>query len=411
MLLVALLAAHAHVGDLIDTLDAAALPGGAAVFGTFGLMLPAGDSFDWVCHEVVTVDGALTSPDYAVRDGRITSWLADLNLARDGVGVWTSADGCGWAPATGVDGRIVAEVSHAADGSTWLATADAADNHLFRALDGLAYAPVHAVDGRLLSVRANGPSIWAISAESDTSLTVWHSPDGLTFTGHPLVVPAGLTAPVRARIGAVHPTDPDQAWIVVDPIGTDRVLHATNAGAVTTQLWDAPDRVTDLDRAPDGTLYAVLNDRRVWRSAKGQAFEDLTDLPDGSGLDASTGTLWVANRTFVNELLLTRSDDGSTPSRSFRPTDIRGPLQCPSDSEAARMCDPLWPVLEPRLRPVDTSDTAGPPPPPDTDDTGTPPAVDRTCGCVKLGVAPGSSMAAAAMALLLARRRTRTAGR
>ncbi|MCB9676709.1 MAG: hypothetical protein H6737_16450 [Alphaproteobacteria bacterium] len=368
------MAPRAHVGDLIDTLDALQTPDGHAIEATYGLIVEH-DGLRWVCHEAVTAPGALLSPDYEVGpDGTWIARMTDLTLARDGHPLWVSTDLCTWAPIPGFEGRIVADVAFGPDGSVWVATADpTGENAVYHGPDASSLEPVLTVTGsRFLSV-AVGASVWATSSEGDTALALWHSPDGASFTSSAIPVDPALLAPVDAFVEVAHPTE-DTAWVVLDPIGEDRLLEAS--GGALTEIWAAPDRITDLERADDGTLYATLGDRHPWRVTGTPTL--LAGLADASGL-AATDHLVLANRSFVNGLLLTVSTDGETPASTALPADIVGPLACPAGTDQATLCEPLWPQLEVRLRPpVDTGDTGMPA---DTDVPITEPEPEPRCGC------------------------------
>ncbi|MCB9669384.1 MAG: hypothetical protein H6734_07940 [Alphaproteobacteria bacterium] len=406
MLLV--LAAYAHVGDVLDTLDAhvdPATPSRVHVEATFGLVTLEGDAGAWVCHEAVTAPGVFAAPHYVQGStGRFAAWNSGPNDGRDGEPVWTSADRCDWTALTGLAGQLVAEVSLRGD-EAWAATATSGvTNGLYRTVDG-AFVPagVSSDTDIFLSVRAEGPAIWAVSTDGDV-LTLWHSTDGTAFTSHTVAPPDGVTLPLRGSIGAIDPTDGDRAWLVMDPIGVDFLYELTEAGATQTSIWAPPDRLTDLTRLPDGALLAVLNDRRPWRGVDG-VFTEMA-VEDASGGDVGPEGLWLSNRTYVNGLFATLSTDGHTAARTLGPEVIASPLSCPAGSTQVTICEPLWDALSLRLQPQPTGDSGTPTPIP-------PPVVEEpsSCGCAAGTLSGVGGPGALAIPWLLRRRRNRRSPR
>lgn len=393
------LAAGAHVGDVIDTLDVRVDRAGSGevhIEGSFGLLTMDGDEAEWVCHEAVMAEGVQQAPHYVQSAaGRFASWTTNPAYGRDGQPVWTSADRCDWEPLPGLSGEVVAEVSFRGE-QAWAATAtgDGSDA-VHRVVDGTFVPTSLVTEGLVLSVRADGPSVWALTTEGD-ELVLWHSADGEVFVAHPIVAPAEFARPLRGAIAEIDSNDGGRAWLIVDPIGADVLYEVTDAGATVVERWRPNDRLTDLSLGPDGALAAILNDRRPWRETADGWVEGV-DLPDASGVDRSGGTAWFSNRAFVNDLLLTRSDDGVASDRTWVPADIVRSRSCPDGSTQQTVCDPLWSVLEPRLQPV--VDT-GEPSFPSTPEPG-------TCGCQ--GTSGGSFLLVAPF--LLRRRTSRASGR
>lgn len=373
------------MGDLIDTLDVDVDPVDADtvhVQATFGLVTYDGETAEWVCHEAVTEPGIQSPPRYVQgSDGRFVAWNSTPGYGRDDEPVWASDDRCTWVPVLGLEGRRIPEVSMRGR-LAWAATADAeGGNGVFREQDGTFVPTGLQTDELVLSVRADGPAVWALTTRGD-ELSLWHSPDGEVFTEHPLVAPAELARPLRGAIADVDPEDGDRAWVVVDPIGADQLFAISAAGAVAEPIWVPDDRITDLERHPDGTLTGVLNDRRPWRS-DGDGFVELTGMHDSSGVGVGpAGTAWFSHRSFVDDRFLSRSDDGRTPTETWSPELITRARECPEGTDQAVVCAPLWEGLAPRLVVLQ--------------DSGLPPVVEPEvpagCGCrsARSGWAPSS---------------------
>jgi MYXO-CTERM domain-containing protein len=381
--------ASAHVGDLIDTIDVSTrADGGIAVQGKFALAVADGPDapLHFVCHEAITTEFAFDSPEYSFGpDGSVISRMADLAQARDGEPLWFTTDLCEWSAVPGFFGRIVADVAFGPDGSVWVVTADpagAGGNAVFHGPDVNSLAPVLTADDagvdRFLSVEPTDSAVWVTGSDAEAPVLLRDaSASGSDFQPVPLDLPPDLVAvDLNARV-VLATAEPSIAWVVLDPIGADRLLEVRDDAQ--TVIWAPTDRITDLSRAPDGTLYGTLGDRRPWRIPTDGPPEDLTAFADGGGLDAGPDGLLVAHRSFVNGLLYSTSADGLTPDTLVTPDAIVGPLECPAGTVQADVCAPLWSVLEPRLAftSLDTADTGLPIEPPDIDE----PTDDRADGC------------------------------
>ena len=139
--------ASAHVGDVVGGIDMVVGPDGAEIEASYGLVVPDGDDWRWICHEVVTEPGVVRSPRYARSpDGGWLAWLPDPALGRDGETLFRSTDGCDWPAVQGL-GTVSQAVFDPADGRTALATSatPGARNAIFESTDGgLTFAPAFA---------------------------------------------------------------------------------------------------------------------------------------------------------------------------------------------------------------------------------------------------------------------------
>lgn len=402
--LIVMFTAAAHVGDVLDTLDVHADASGSSevhVQAAFGLVSYTGREAAWVCHEAVMADGVQAAPLYAQgSSGRFIAWTGALDNGRDGHPAWTSSDRCTWTPIPDLDGKLVASGSVRGD-EPWFATATSNTiNGLYRVDEaGGASLTGAASTDLFLSVHAEGPGVWALSSDGD-ALTVWSSHDGSSFSSSVLDVDDDLTRPLRGTIAAVDPEDPDRAWVVIDPIGTDLLVETTDGGATTSLVWEAPDRITDVERLPDGRLLVVLNDRRPWLQGE-SGFTELS-VDDSAGVGSNAAGTWFSHRTYVTGSFLSFGTQPETADWTLGPSTIVAPLSCPDASSQAVHCLPLWDLLAPRLVPPQTADTGLPPAPtpaPTEDDD-----VQGPCGCGT--PAPiGLPLLVAALAATLRRRR------
>jgi hypothetical protein len=385
MALSTVLQARAHVGDVLDTVEVTEDPdvtGRLHIDASFGLITLEDGEARWVCHETITAPEALVSPRFVQSaSGRWAAWTDFNDEAREGHPVWVSDDRCDWTPTTGLDDTLVQQVAWRGD-ELWVATAlQGAQNALFRATDDVFTSVTPPTDDAFVSLYVDDDAIWALSTDR-IALTLWHSADGETFTTQLLDVDPALPRPLDGRIALVDPADPERVWIVLDPVGPDQLVESTDRGASWTVLWEPEGNIGDVEQSPDGTLFAVLDERAVHSDAAG-AFEEVPDLGFASSLAFTSDGLWLGGRTFADGTLVARSVDGATLDTVVPPDDIAGPLECPATSTVATFCDPLWPLLAPRL---DTTEVPTVLPPLPT----VPPPPPGACGCTTAEPSPWS---------------------
>ena len=113
-----------------------------------------------------------------------------------------------------------------------------------------------------------------------------------------------------------------------------------------------------------------MNGTHLVHTSDGQVVEHR-----GIGVGFVDGVVWNTSHPEVTGWLAGPFDSMQTTPHWF-PTDVTAPLDCPADSDAARICDPLWAELEARLAVVGQEDPQM--------DTGTPVEGEvelQGCGC------------------------------
>ena len=351
--LLAPISAGAHVGAPLDAVDLHPQPGGGLVLqASVGLIHSAdGDDWRWVCHEAVTMPEAVILPRYAVAGRRWLVTVPELAQARGGQdAVWWTEDGCTWTAAAGLTGQEVPAIAISADGALALAaTAGPGAPGVSRSTDGGAtFTAAVAPGGPVRSVwlSPDGQIAWAAADLGDGGHVVLQSADGgATWTAHP-ADPALAPAGVGLRVLAGHPTDPAEAWLVVDDVGPDRLLHATAGGAALRLALSPDGALTDAEQRDDGELWLAFSGTAFLRSDDGVEFHLVEAAPPGLGLAFGDGAVWLATRFELlnSAVAVGDAEAGFVPTFSF--TDLDGPLECPAGTAGAEVCAPLYGVLE-----------------------------------------------------------------
>lgn len=387
--------AGAHVGDVVGGIDLVVDPHGAEIEASYGLVIPAGDDWRWICHEAVTETGVLRSPRYARSpDGGWLAWIPDPALGRGGETLFRSTDGCDWPAVTGL-GVVTSAAFDPADGTSALATSGTpgAANAIWASSDGgatfvPAFPPLP--DRRFGSV-AHGPDeSWATATDdAGLRLFLWHRPADGVWVEHELPASA---APAELRV--LTPGAPGVVWLLLDPFGADTVLEAHADGTSAVALAR---NVTITDAAWDGSRLWLVQDGVFLLSLDGAEITEHPAFPLSIGITVTDGVLWAAPQSYLADALLSRSTDGGETFETLaHPDDIAAPLSCPAGSRMATVCEPLWDQLLPRIRgydtpPVDTGTEPEPEIPPHVDPE-TPPVEAEAgtgCGCDGSGGAGG----------------------
>jgi hypothetical protein len=391
--LAAPLPAGAHVGAPLDAVDLHPQPGGGLVLqASVGLVHTSdGEDWRWICHEAVTTPEAVILPRYAVAGRRWLVTVPELAQARDGQhAVWWTDDGCTWAPSGGLTGQEVPAIAISADGAVALAATTGPEAPgLHRSTDGGASFGVALQPGGPVTsawISPDGAHAWATADLGDAGHLLLHSADGgLSWTARP-ADPALAPPGIGLRVLAGHPSDAAQAWLVVDDVGPDRLLHATGSGAALRLALSPDGAITDAEVRGDGEVWLAFAGTAFLQSADGVDFQLVEAAPPGLGLAFGPDAVWLATRFELLNSAVAVGDPaaGFTPTFSF--VDLDGPLACPAGTEGAEVCVPLYGVLEDVLIGGGLDSGAAP------DSGGTPAAgggggaKERGCGGGALGV-------------------------
>lgn len=367
--------AHANAGiDSIDVVPTSSrtIPG---VETTVGYIKPdSSSSFEWFCHETVTLSGALITPQYTENSaGIMLATIGDPEQAKDpNETVYRSVNGCEWSPPLGLTGhRVVALEFDPNNGSLALAaTANSAGaNHLFRSLDaGETWSHTElSVDGKTFrSIQFSSGLdgvVWASSVRHETEEAwVYRSLDGgESWSEHAVDVRPADGLDVYVDVLIADGNDPETAWIVMGPFLDDRLLRTSDGGLSFESVYEPDGDIIDGAQDRAGGIWLVTTGNKTIHSEDGDAFRRVETAPLslGVGSDVTTGRVHLATRVMSENYALSTTLDGST----FEPVDVfgqlLGPPDCPMGSDSHTHCDPLWPELAATLYgSVDTGNPA-----------------------------------------------------
>lgn len=396
---------------------------------TFGLLLSTddGDTFRWICEDVIGYGGTY-DPDYAVTaDGRIYATTFDgLKVSSDGSCTY-QATTFYLEPATDtpttepLEGHWVGEAEVASDGSIWAVTSTgSAVNAVFHSTDGQTFfsvglerenvwwksVKVHDADPQVAYVSGFQPSQNGGEIPHEGHLykttdggATWTDlgVDDFTFGVQPNLVVEG-----------VSPTDPDVVFVRVlgvnEPYG-DALYRSTDGGETFTKVLDFADVMTafailsdgqtviagSMGTCPDDPVSANKGCVRISHDA-GATWETPASEPRMACVgERSDGTLFAcgANWEPDNFALGQSSDGGDTWEKVMRFSEITGPLSCDDGTQQKTCAVEDWPQLCVMLGICefeggeDAGPTAGDAGPQAPDDDG------GGCGCGAGGAAGG----------------------
>ncbi len=367
--------AVAHIGARVEALDVLLTPGDTTALGieaSFGLVLADdGQDFDWTCHEVITAQGSLVTPTYTRNaDGVLLGGLLSAADGRDdGHALYRSADGCDWEAPAGLTGAAISVVAFSPlDPDLALAgtsTLEPMENGVHRSLDAgrtWSATPLQLSDGVILSLRFSDafPGVaWATSMSLEPRKHHVHRTvdGGASWSAHPVELEAPEGSSTSLEVLAVSQTDPQTAWLAAEAIGDRRLLHTVDGGVSFTPVLAVDVSLIDGAVLADGRVFTTTRGAGTYGSANGTTWDVLgLDEPRAVGLGADARGLFVVPRTFPDgpALGLWDGEAGFEELHAFQ--NIAGPRSCPEDSDAGRVCAPLWPnmatALEPRPPPV-----------------------------------------------------------
>ncbi len=407
-LLLLLATALPHAGATIEGVDVLLPADGEVMLETsVGLFIdPDGDAagFEWICHEAVTSPDAVLLPRYVISaDGVMMARMSDLSQSREPEqSVYRSEDGCSWTAPTGLTGRRIGGLAfHPTDGSVVVVTSrngDGADG-IWRSVDGgLSFTAVSVEVGEAtLGPVRFGAGVWTTARLEDGTTSVLHSDDaGLTWSVHPMVVPADPDEPLRRTEVQVLVADPvvaDRAWLQLDNFVGDTIHRTVDGGASTSEVYAATTYITDAALAEDGALWVASGGRTMQAVRDGREPEDIA-APIAFGLELGRGKAWYATRWELTNILLAAGTPGEDVDTQWRPDSTVVPRSCPAASDAGAVCTAAFEVLSPRF---------GAPLPVDT---GEGPVVDDEpdgCACASRG--PGAGWLSIGLLLALLRRK------
>jgi len=398
------LVANAHVGDIISGVDVMESHPDQpiAVEATFGVVIGQDDGqLAWVCHEAVTAAGSIFLPDYDRSPSG--EWLATVRIAKEGRGgrtLFHSPDGCAWNDVEGLDDAVVLDAAFdPADANrAWAVASTTAGGGIHASTDGgrtwtVELAPM--ADRELQSVVVVDGEVLATGTNlAGTEAFVWRR-DATDWAAVPLPDLGGLEG-VRLRILAVSE---DALYLNADPLGPDVLFVADRALSGFRRVIEGEGEILDAAVADDGVWIPVEFGQRALLLKPDDTWEEAAAPPaSGVGVDGG-GALQFAVQAYIEgPLVSVRGADGIAPQ--YYPDDVAVPLDCPAGTEMAEICEPLWPLLDPRLRGFDV------PPPVDSGlETPTSPPTPPTGGCGCGGARPAGAGLLVLLAWLVGRGR------
>ena len=336
-------------------------PSHVVVRTTFGLVstVDAGNSWFWTCDTAAGFDAALDEPALVLTAG------GGQLLGMFG-GLRTSQDGCSYGFVGGelagryfvdlaLEGgqRVLALSSNGLGGDTF-------DVRLFETTDGGAkFAPLG---------KGTPGDFLATSVRSSPS-----SPDRIYLAGRDGVTGAYRGALMRSddrggswqrfdvpgtddgvtlpRVVAVHPSDPDLVYLVLEtPDGADiartAVLVSSTGGGDLSTIFEWSGELEGFALSPSGDRVAVAGVAGGVHvaSTADHVFEARSAVA-GSCLTWTDEGLYVCAKEFVDGYSVGVSTDGGATFAPFMHLSSPcGPLVCPAQSDVAETCPALWPT-------------------------------------------------------------------
>ena len=414
LLLIVTSSALAHVGATLEGIDVV-LPG-PLVEANFGLIVTDDGAPRWLCHEVLTAPKAIIAPRYTRSSaGVLLGTVPALEQSRDpSRGVYRSADGCDWSPVEGLDGQYVTRTGFAPDDPSLAlavsAELSAGESVISRSTDGgETFSPILTTKQRLFrSLRFSSSvpgEVWATSVwyAGGTGYVHFSGDGGLTWTEHAAPNPNGEEA-YDVDVVAVSPTDSQTAWLVVGPYYTGDTLYRTDDGGETlTPVFELEEGdIIDGAIEPDGGLWLVASQRRLFYAADGENFVQIDEPASGVGIGvgADADGAYVLGLAQVTTILVAHTDDGGESFTNVASLLDLQPPACPAGTDVATVCDPLWETLQGRL-PTELVDTGDPVEPVDSGE----PDTDDGCACRGRSGGTGAAVVLALTGLLGWRRR------
>ena len=327
-----------------------------------------GKTWQWSCSEVY---GSLsTAPSHPamqlLADGRLV-------VANSFRGLRYTDDYCNWTKAAGLDDEVLADVKHAG-GSNLIALAstgyeDRIDNALWKSDDrGASFTrfggsmPEDIVTQSLAISAPPANRIYAIGQVIETSPPVGaflRSDDG-GQTFQRLSAPAKDVVIFTLRIAAVHPTNPDVAFVWIDlpeELGKnspDEIWLTADGGTSWKQLFSGSGDLPGLALSPDGERIAIAGSvDGVWTGALADVLRDGRAALEQTRTLPIWGLLWQDDGLYGgNDNFPLRGtpevftfglskDEGRTFSEISNICQIEFSL-CSATSSVGQACAALW---------------------------------------------------------------------
>ena len=375
------------------------------VGSTFGLLVSHDDggSWRWVCEAAVGYNG-IFDPVYVISPtGAYFATTVDgLAVSRDNGCTWSKIANPG-VPDAGLpvdaggdslNGQWVADAAVASDGTLWIVTSSGGQpNDAYVSTDdgkSFSAAMIPEAPGAWWKTVRVAPSDknriyvsgYRVGETSDAGAgapipLLYRTDNGKDWTN----LPFSYQGQSQLRLLAVSSADPNLLFARTDDEPTDTLLRSDDGGMSFTAVLTFDNNLSGFFERKDGTFVAGSMYRGVQFSTDaGKTWNSTSQSPRMAcaGARPSDGALFSCGANWTPDMFaLARSTDAQSWSKLFRFSDLKGPIECPNDSQSEMLCGPIWPMLATQFG-IGGAD-AGPPHPdagkiPDRHDGG-------PCGC------------------------------
>lgn len=333
------------------------------VRATFGLLVTrdGGDSWRWVCDRAIGLSGT-EDPTYVVTpSGAIVAGTsAGVAVSRDG--------GCTFSFAGGAGTNVLSHLAMRGDGeivgissvpSKSGLTGAAYDDHLVISKDDARTFTVSGgpIDPTLLVVsvaisRSDPARLYlsAVRGEVDkrTAAFLASYDGGLSWAERKLDLALGETA---AFVEIVDPKNADLVYVRTSS-GADaatRLLVTGDAGKTWKKAFHSPSPLLGFALATDGArVFAGSRDGIVSSATDPFAFTKGSSA-EIQCLGVSGNALWACSSERSGFLVGVSRSGGRSFDAKLHLDEIKGPLECPPESNVAKSCTAEWPKLRSEL--------------------------------------------------------------
>jgi hypothetical protein len=405
---------------------------------TFGLLISHDDgcSFRWVCEQAIGYGGTF-DPKYRIaRDGTIYATTFDgLRVSRDG--------GCTFSTALvhhnpSLSGVWVDAIDLGPEDDVWIGTAESGgSNDVYHSTDtgrtftamGLRtstiwWKSIRVAPGDAGRIYVSGYQVASAPADLDAlppdqrppgpAAFLMRSDDaGAHWAPAPLAQLLTATTPV-VLIEAVDPQNADVVYarsVGANPPSGDRLYRSTDAGATWSEVFASVDAIRRVMFTADHRVMVATTGSGIHESADGVAFTPLGISIQTACLDQrGDGTFFACGTNWEPDFkALARSSDAAGWQKTFRFSELAGPVECPHTTAQYQQCELVaWPVLREQFGATPPACAAA------EIDAATPPVGGGDGGCCGAGSGGGGGAAAAAfagaalVAVIVRRRRPRS---
>ncbi len=408
---------HAHIGagaGDTDVLPRSGSPNVTLLEASWGLVVSDdGESFDWICHEVLS-NGVAELPEFEVSSEGMFLGVTGLltGVLEPGESLYYSPDdGCTWSSVTGTTGRLIQDASFDPESpmTAIAVTADGyvdgepLDNTIFRSTDGgRSFDALSDWDGLVFrEVRfGRGGVVYALGVRLSPERAVLLRSDnaGEDWVEYP-IPGESLESPSFGVISAIDPGDSQEVWLTFDGNQIDGVVRTRDGGATFEVMSPPVSAVLDVTLLEGGGGWMIGDARALWSSEDRIDWESHPDAPQVWGAAFIDGELRLAVNTLAHPQAVVRTVDGESFDTVLETLDLRGAKQCPAGTSVATTCEPLFDTL------YRTLELMRPRPSGDDDDSSSPEEPVACEGCSALGDqgASGSLILLLALAYLCGR--------